>query len=161
MNWTLQNRCDTIVQDFLTEGRHHFLDITDQIRPGDGDGQMLVFSRHTTAAIVINENEPLLLEDLKRCLDRMASPQDSYRHDDLSVRTVNLVENEPPNGHSHCQMLALGCSLIIPVAGGQLLLGRWQRVFLVELDSARPRQVVFQFIPHPAQDSPAGSQDSL
>ncbi len=145
MNWTAQDQRLTTVKEYQTIGRHHFLDITDDIPSLGDEGQLLVFSRHTTAAVIINEHEPLLLDDLKRCLDRMASPHETYRHDDLSIRTVNLVENEPPNGHSHCQMLALGCSLTIPVLNGEPLLGRWQRVFLVELDDSRLRQVVFQF----------------
>ena len=146
MNWTLKNPTSTQVRRYRTTGRHQFLDITEDLKDSLGeDGQLLVFSRHTTAAVLINEHEPLLLEDMKDCLDRLASPASIYRHDNLEIRTVNLVENEPPNGHSHCQMLALGCSVTIPVARGEMLLGRWQRVFLLELCSPRSREVVVQF----------------
>lgn len=141
-----------IHSEVLTHHTHHrleFVDLTPQIlaiaeRSGIGQGQVMVFSRHTTCGVLINENEPLLLSDLARTLDRLADPYERYHHDDLSVRTVNLVENEPANGHSHCQNLAVGCSLTIPIVGGAPGLGRWQRVFLVELDSARAREVIIQ-----------------
>lgn len=140
----------SVTLSYQTERRLQFLDLTDQVahhlrESGLDHGQALVFCRHTTAGVLINEHEPLLLHDLARTLDRLAAPQEAYRHDDLTVRTVNLVENEPANGHSHCQQLAVGCSLTIPVLGGQLGLGRWQRVFLLELDDARPREVILQF----------------
>lgn len=146
MNWTVQTPTRTTVTSYQTLHRHQFIDITDDLPfEPEGEGQLLVFSRHTTAAVIINEKEPLLLQDLSRCLDRLASPGARYDHDDLTRRTVNLVPDEPANGHAHCQHLALGCSVTIPVLEGRLLLGRWQRIFLVELDSPRTREVVFQY----------------
>lgn len=142
-------RLYSVTLSYQTERRLQFIDLTDEVARQLEEarldhGQALVFSRHTTAGVLINEHEPLLLEDLARTLDRLAAPHEGYRHDDLTVRTVNLVENEPANGHSHCQQLAVGCSVHIPILNGQLALGRWQRVFLVELDEARPREVVVQ-----------------
>ncbi len=134
---------------YKTEYRHQFIDVTDRALELVGGleistGQLTVFSRHTTAGIIINEAEPLLLNDLKRFLDRIAGPGEFYEHDDLTRRTVNLVEGEPPNGHSHCQHLVIGCSVTVPVLEGSLKLGRWQRIFLLELDGAREREVIFQ-----------------
>ena len=97
----------------------------------------MVFSRHTTAAIRINEAEPLLLRDMEVMLARVAPTGVYYHHNDLSIRTVNLTEEEDMNGHSHCRHLLMGSSEAIPVADGELLLGVWQRVFLVELDCPR------------------------
>jgi secondary thiamine-phosphate synthase enzyme len=57
---------------------------------------------------------------------------------------VNVEENEPANGHSHCQHLFLGASETIPVQDGKMLLGKWQSIFLVELDHARRRLVLVQ-----------------
>ena len=105
---------------------------------------MAVFSSHTTAAIILNEHEPLLLNDMARVLARLAPSGDYYEHNDFSIRTVNMNDDESANGHSHCQHLVLGTSETIPVHGGQLQLGRYQRVFLVELDRARPRTVFVQ-----------------
>ena len=128
-----------------------FVDITDEVRAvlarsGLRHGFAVVFSRHTTAAIRINEAEPLLLEDMEAMLARIAPPGVYYRHNDLSIRTVNLVEDEDLNGHAHCQHLLMGASESIPCADGEMLLGRWQRVFLVELDCPREREVIVQIV---------------
>lgn len=106
------------------------------------DGIVTVFSMHTTAAIKINEHEPELLKDLTEMLASVAPQQRVYFHNDFSVRSVNLTEDECPNGHAHCQHLLLGTSETIPLMNSRLMLGRWQRVFLIELDHARPRDVV-------------------
>lgn len=128
-----------------------FIDITDDVRgvlsrSGVQHGFVVVFSRHTTAAIRINEAEPLLLQDMEAMLARIAPPGVYYRHNDLSIRTVNLTEDEDLNGHAHCQHLLMGASEAIPCADGDLLLGAWQRVFLVELDTARSREVIVQVV---------------
>jgi secondary thiamine-phosphate synthase enzyme len=128
-----------------------FIDITEDVRgivrrAGLNYGFVVVFSRHTTAAIRVNEDEPLLIEDMKAMLARIAPPGVYYRHNDLSVRTENLTEDEDLNGHAHCQHLLMGASETVPCADGELLLGRWQRIFLVELDCAREREVVVQVL---------------
>ena len=127
-----------------------FIDITQQVRECVSESQVLnglvvVFSRHTTAAIKINEHEPLLLQDMEQFLERMSPREGEYRHNDFTVRTVNMTEDECPNGHSHCQHLVLGTSETIPVIDGDLALGEFQRVFVVELDPERvSRQVLVQ-----------------
>lgn len=124
-----------------------FLDITEQVAEivrasGVSEGVVTVFSRHTTASVRVQEDEPLLLEDLTAFLKRSADPGVHYRHNDFRVRTVHMHDDERPNGHSHCLQLLLGTSETIPVADGELQLGTWQRVFLVELDGPRPRRDV-------------------
>ena len=132
-----------------------FHDITDEVigavrETGVEDGLALVFSRHTTAAIKINEHEPLLIEDMEDFLFRLASPDDYYRHNDFDVRTANMTPDEAPNGHAHCQNLLLSCSETIPVVEGRLDLGTWQRIFLVELDGPRAsREVIVQALGTP------------
>ncbi len=116
-----------------------FVDITDRITECVQDsrirnGLAVAFSRHTTAAITIQENEPLLLEDMANFLERVSPRSAQYRHNDFSVRTVHMHEDECPNGHSHCQHLTLGSSEYIPIIDGALALGTWQRIFMVELD---------------------------
>ena len=56
-------------------------------------------------------------------------------------RTVNVTAAERANGHAHCRALLLPSSVCLNVASGRLLLGKWQRVFLVELDGPREREV--------------------
>ena len=130
-----------------------FVDITDRVVGSLKESQIqngfvVVFSRHTTAAIAIQENEPLLLNDMVTLLERLAPKEARYRHNDFSIRTVHVNEDECPNGHSHCQHLLLGSSETIPVVGGALVLGRWQRIFMVELDEAKvtPRSILVQIM---------------
>ena len=126
-----------------------FLDITENViaavtEAGITAGIAVVYSNHTTAAIKINEWEPLLLEDLERLLEHIAPRDGNYRHNDFAVRTVNLTEGESPNGHAHCQHLTLSTSESIPVVEGQLQLGTYQRVFFIELDCPRAREATVQ-----------------
>ena len=128
-----------------------FYDITDEVmeavrESGVDDGMALVYSRHTTAAIKINEHEPLLIEDMEDFLARFAPPDDYYRHNDFDVRTANMTPDEQPNGHAHCQHLLLSASETVPVVDGRLELGTWQRIFLVELDRPRPREVLIKVL---------------
>lgn len=128
-----------------------FVDITDRIArfvedSGLKNGSVNVFSRHTTAAITIQENEPLLLNDMASLLERLAPKNMRYGHNDFSIRTVHMQEDECPNGHSHCQHLTLGSSETVPVIDGILALGQWQRLFMVELDDGKvsPREILVQ-----------------
>src|SRR5919202_805994 len=91
-----------------TQGSPEFTDITDSVAEVVGrsevtQGWVSVFSKHTTAAVVINENEPLLLEDMKALLTRLAGPQAPYQHDELSRRTGPMDADECANGHAPCQ----------------------------------------------------------
>ena len=127
-----------------------FVDITPQVEEFVRDSQVregfvVVYSKHTTAAIKINENEPLLLRDMEHFLERVASRNGHYLHNDFTIRK-NMPEDECPNGHAHCQHLLLGTSETIPVVGGELQLGQWQRIFLIELDRPRSREVVVQLL---------------
>ena len=128
-----------------------FIDITESIdqivvESGIRNGMANIQSRHTTAAILINENEPLLLTDLKRTLERIAPRKRSYRHDDFTIRTVNLEPGEPINGHSHCKSLFLRASETVNICDSTLQLGRWQRIFFLELDRARERSLSIQIL---------------
>lgn len=127
-----------------------FVDLTPELEreiaaAGVADGFALAFSRHTTCALLINELEDGAQQDLRARLDQLFPPSIYYAHDDLSIRTQNLQPGERANGHAHvAQMLMGGTSHTIPIAGGELLLGRWQRLLLVELDEPKPREIVFQ-----------------
>jgi secondary thiamine-phosphate synthase enzyme len=129
-----------------TQTSTQFIDVTDEVETLVAAarlqaGLVNIQSLHTTTAIVVNESEPLLLTDLGRLLDRVAPRDASYGHDDVSLRTVNCVPGERPNGHSHCRALLLTPGVCLNVVNGRLRLGRWQRIFLVELDGPRSREV--------------------
>ena len=128
-----------------TQEAIQFLDITEEVAGiiracGLREGVVTVFSRHTTASVRIQEDEPLLLEDLRAFLERSAPPHAHYRHNDFRIRTVHMHDDESPNGHSHCMQLMMGTSETVPVMDGELQLGKWQRIFMVELDGPRPRR---------------------
>jgi secondary thiamine-phosphate synthase enzyme len=129
-----------------TEHPTQFVDLTTDIAEfvaasGIQTGLLNIQSLHTTAAVVVNEHEPLLLADMAALLERVAPADAVYRHDDITLRTANCVLGEPPNGHSHCRSLLLGATAVLNVVMGRLQLGRWQRVFLAELDGPRTRDV--------------------
>lgn len=109
---------------------------------GIKNGQVLVFSRHTTTALAINENEERLLEDVKVHLKKLAPPTERYLHNDLHLRDV--PEDEPINAHSHLMAMMLSTSEVIPVVDGQLALGTWQSVLFFDLDGPRKRTVFVQ-----------------
>ena len=123
-----------------------FIDLTDRLETliaaaGVSSGILNVQTLHTTTAILVNEHEPLLLADFQRLLESAAPVDVRYRHDDTTARTVNVTAGERPNGHAHCRALLLPSSVSLNVTDGQLLLGKWQRVFLVELDGPREREI--------------------
>jgi secondary thiamine-phosphate synthase enzyme len=133
--------------DIETTTAPEFVDITEEVvsvvaASGVHFGQAAVYSTHTTAAIKINENEPLLLQDMARALDRASPCNADYHHNDFSRRTDNMDEDECPNGHAHCQHLFLSTSETVPILEGSLALGQWQRIFLVELDRPKRRRVL-------------------
>lgn len=137
--------------EYETTTAPEFIDITDDVvsvveRAGVQFGQVTAFSQHTTAAIKINEHEPLLLRDMARTLRHFAPPNAYYEHNDFSRRTVNMNVDECANGHAHCQHLFLSASETIPIIDGRIALGTWQRIFLIELDHPRLRRVLVNVV---------------
>lgn len=123
------------------------VDITEQVvdfvhGAGVHLGAVLLYSQHTTCTVVVNEKETLLMKDVAQFLNRLAPREGFYLHNQFDIRTENMNPDEFPNGHAHCQAWLLGNTQWVPVIGGRLMLGTWQRVFVVELDSSRPRQLI-------------------
>src|SRR5437773_11353115 len=134
--------------EFDTTRSTEFVDITDRIREsvrrsGLRDGRVYLQSMHTTLGIAVNENEPLLHRDFENLLERLAPTGAGYEHDDFS-RRFDIPLGEPVNGHAHCRQLLLTAFATLLVEDGQLVLGRWQSVFAVELDGPRHRQLAVQ-----------------
>jgi secondary thiamine-phosphate synthase enzyme len=129
-----------------TEECLQFIDLTDLVvehvvRSSIFCGLVNIQTLHTTTALFVNENEPLLLEDLRQLLERLAPSSINYRHDDFTVRTHHLMPGENQNGHSHCKAFLLRTSETLSVVDGAVQLGPWQRIFLAELDRGRDRTV--------------------
>ncbi len=119
-----------------------FIDITDDVdafvKISEIDkGNAVVFSPHTTTAIIINENDSKLLQDFVDVLEHLVPKKQNYNH--------NTSEYEG-NGHSHCRQILLGSSETVLIEDGKLCLGAWQRIFFVELDSPRDRKIIIQIM---------------
>ncbi|HET9781870.1 MAG TPA: secondary thiamine-phosphate synthase enzyme YjbQ [Candidatus Dormibacteraeota bacterium] len=125
-----------------------FVDVTDRIRDeirnaGLRNGRVYLQTLHTTVGLAVNENEALLLRDFEAMLERLAPTGAGYEHDDFE-RRFDIPLDEPVNGHAHCRQLLLSAFLTLLVEDGELVLGRWQSVFAVELDGPRRRQLAMQ-----------------
>lgn len=107
-------------------------------------GSIIIYVKHTTAAVTINEYEDGLLQDMEAIFNKLMGGL-NYRHDDFAARSVD--PNEKANGPSHLQAMILGSNQSVPIINGQLDLGRWQHILFVELDGPREnREVGLQII---------------
>ena len=141
----LASRQHHLTISVVTREATEFVDLTPTLVAlvqslGVREGLLTVQTLHTTTGVMINEHEPLLLGDLKAMFERLV-PAGRYDHDDFERRTVNLTPDERVNGHAHCRAALLRTSESLPIVNGALTLGRWQRVFLVEFDGPRRREV--------------------
>ena len=130
--------------------RYAYVDLTEELLraikdSGVTDGAAIVFTSHTTCALLINEWEDGAMEDFRNRMRHLVPEDVYYAHDDLDRRTQNLEEShERRNGHSHVKsMLLSATSHAIPVAAGEPVFGRWQRLILFEMDEPKERQVLF------------------
>ena len=134
----------TIVSSLLTvqtSGRG-FSDLTGEVAKfvrdaGAREGAVTLFIRHTSASLTIQENaDPTVLQDLTTALDRLAPEHAGWRHD----------TEGPDDMPAHVKTMLTAVSLQIPVLNGELALGTWQALYLIE-HRARPhrREIVLQF----------------
>ena len=135
----------TIVSSLLTvqtSGRG-FVDLTAEITgfvkdAGAREGAVTLFIRHTSASLTIQENaDPSVLDDLMTALQRLAPEDAGWRHD----------TEGPDDMPAHVKTMLTAGSLQIPVLRGELALGTWQAIYLIE-HRARPhrREIVLQFV---------------
>jgi secondary thiamine-phosphate synthase enzyme len=104
---------------------------------GAREGAVTLFIRHTSASLTIQENaDPSVLDDLMTALDRVAPEDAGWTHD---------VEG-PDDMPAHIKTMLTASSLQVPVVNGELALGTWQAIYLIE-HRARPhrREIVLQF----------------
>lgn len=111
-----------------TNKNFEIIDITSQINDliDIDNGIISVFSRHSTTAIVVNENEQGLLNDLEFTLDNLIDDKFTYQHDRID-----------DNARSHLKSFILSSSECLPIRNSRLDLGTWQSVFFIELDGPR------------------------
>ena len=120
-----------------------FVDLTGEVGKfirdaGAKEGAVTLFIRHTSASLTIQENaDPSVLADLTTALDRLAPESAGWTHD----------AEGPDDMPAHVKTMLTGTSLHVPVLNGELALGTWQAIYLIEHRS-RPhrREIMLQFI---------------
>jgi len=124
-----------------TTAETDIIDLTDEIaeklaQSGVREGQVLVFTPGSTAAVTTIEHEPGVLNDLRAAIERLAPEDIHYEHD---------ARWGDGNGYSHVRSALVGGSFTIPVVSGRLVLGTWQQVVLLDFDNhGRQRRVIIQ-----------------
>ena len=111
-----------------TNRNFEIIDITSKINEliDVENGIISIFSKHSTSAIVVNENESGLLSDLEFTLNNLITDKFTYQHDRID-----------DNAKSHLKSFLLSSSECLPIKNGRLDLGTWQSVFFIELDGPR------------------------
>ncbi len=126
-----------------TPGNGHIVDLTDGVRSvvhtsGVARGLVTVFATGSTVAVTTMEYEPGGLADLQALLDRLIPPSSDYQHNRL---------NHDTNAHAHLRAALIGPSETIPLVDGELALGTWQQIVLIDFDDrARSRNVTVQIV---------------
>jgi secondary thiamine-phosphate synthase enzyme len=122
--------------NFSTKGEINFIDLTDQVQEAVSDsgitnGIVHVFAPHATGIIILTENDPALLDDIRRFLEELIPRNGNYSH--------------PSNAHSHLRSVLLPPDRTLPVVDGRVEFGTWQSLLFVETDVyPRHRTVIFQ-----------------
>jgi secondary thiamine-phosphate synthase enzyme len=122
--------------DLTTDRKTQLLNITDEVRAavqGNGDASAaLVYVPHTTAGVTINEKiDPELVEDFEQAFERIVGEDWRWRHDDA----------DGPNAPAHFRASLVSPQVLVPLARGDLALGRYQGIFFCEFDGPRTRKV--------------------
>jgi secondary thiamine-phosphate synthase enzyme len=126
---------------FHTQNRHAYVHITPQIeafvgKSGVQEGMVLVSAMHITAGVYVNDNESGLIDDIAEWLEKLAPVNPDYRHH----------QTGEDNGDAHLKALVIHHEVIVPITGGKLDLGRWQRIFYAEFDGQRDKRVVVKIM---------------
>ena len=119
-------------------GSQEVLDITGKVeeivrKSGIEDGICNVFLKGSTGSLLLNENDPMLLQDLKGVLEKMANSEEIYQH----------IEN----AFSHIRSMLFGSNQSIPIKGGNMFLGMWQNIMVINFDTrSRDREILVTIV---------------
>lgn len=122
-----------------TTERIELVDLTDRVmaltrEAGVREGLISLSSLHTTCALFVNESQVALLADIRRFLEHVVPRDAAWLHNDPAHSDCDRL-----NADSHVRALLLGHSVTLQVSGGEVVLGRWQRLLMAELDGPRER----------------------
>ena len=137
-------RVASTVARVQTENREELYNLTQMVRQfvrssGVKAGSVIVSSMHTTCAILVNEWQDALVQDVKAYLQGLTDGDNYYRHND-----PEWSDCDRHNAESHLRSLLLGTTLTFQVANGELVLGEWQSIIMAELDGPRERTLRLQ-----------------
>ncbi|ADU96981.1 secondary thiamine-phosphate synthase enzyme YjbQ [Thermovibrio ammonificans] len=126
---------------FNTKRRRELIRITDTVKEavkesGVKEGLCLVSAMHLTAAVIIQDDEEGLHEDIWEWLEKLAPFRPDYKHH----RTGE------DNGDAHLKNLLVHLQVVLPITNGELDLGPWQEIFYAEFDGQRPKRVIIKII---------------
>src|SRR6187399_1751941 len=119
-----------------SSSREEMIDITDEAAEfvggcGQADGVLILFTQHTTCGLTINENaDPDVKSDMLGFLERLIPQYEPH------------FQHFEHNSDAHIKSSLVGSSVTVPFEGGELMLGRWQGIYLCEFDSPRERKVL-------------------
>jgi secondary thiamine-phosphate synthase enzyme len=131
-------RVVNITHYFSTKGAMDFVDLTDEIQgavsaSGIRNGFVHVFAPHATGILIITENDPALLNDIRNFIEEVIPKRREYQH--------------PSNAHAHLRSVLLPPDRTLPLIGGHVEFGTWQTLFFVETDVyPRKRTVIMQIM---------------
>jgi secondary thiamine-phosphate synthase enzyme len=122
-----------------TAKRYEIIDITDEVqrfcvKSKLNDGIILVTAMHITASIFVNDHEPGLWKDIAAWLEELAPRKPDYKH--------HLTGED--NADAHLKRMILGHQVVVPVTGGKLDFGPWERVHYGEFDGLRPKRILMK-----------------
>jgi len=131
-----------------TSKKRQLVDITNQVekivyQSKAKEGCVLIFARHTTCSIVITEVEDNLETDIIRYLEK-EGPKGPFGHNHGDILAHDPRHADKSHTPSHILSAIIGQSTLIPIDNGQLLLGTWQRICVLELDGPRIRKVIMR-----------------
>ncbi len=137
-------RVASTVARVQTENREELYNLTQMVREfvrtaGVKAGSVIVSSMHTTCAILVNEWQDALVQDVKAYLQGLTDGDNYYRHND-----PEWSDCDRHNAESHLRSLLLGTTLTFQIANGELVLGEWQSIIMAELDGPRERVLRLQ-----------------
>ena len=128
--------------ELATRTRAEVVDITSRVEDevaasGIAEGLVLVYPLHTSSAVYVNDSDTGLREDMLELLGRLVPPGAGYRHDESDHKR---------NAHAHLAATLAGHSATVPLTGGEMDLGTYQRVYYLELDGGRPKEIVVKVL---------------
>jgi secondary thiamine-phosphate synthase enzyme len=124
-----------------TKTKRAYIHLTPQVesvlkKSGIKEGMALVSAMHITAGVYVNDNESGLIEDIDQWLEKLAPFRENYKHH----------QTGEDNGDAHLKSLLVHHEVIVPVTGGKLDLGTWQRIFYAEFDGQRDKRVIVKIM---------------